>query len=982
MKRKFVKVMFFGALALSTVTYVGCKDYDDDITEINANADGLSKQLEALQTALGQANAAAKAAADDAKAALDKANQAEAAAALAKEAAANAKAEAIQAAIDQLKPLIDGKASQEDLAKLAGRIEAIEKSLNNIDLTDVNKQLGELKEQVKALETIKNQIKALEAFKTALENAKITDRLGAVESSVKELKTLESSVKANTKSIEAIQAELKGISAKISSAVSNAVNTIAATMTNRLSSVTLIPDLYVDGIPTIEFVSAKYNKQVFQNNRWVDGKDVVSVSNNETSADYRMNPGTLKNEDIDINNLKYVHRIAESRAEAENAIVNVYNANIGDNGVLTVKLGKSVTTSLNLDNKKIYTVSLKVPVASKHLFTENGEQSAMVYSEFTRLAETYFKPELAFISGKYDVKDAYNASINSHMYADSLTLMTSSAAPQHADDLVAIRLPYDKESNLFDYIDGCKFVAPDKHTAMTRADLQKYGFDISFRKMTVAYAPTEDKANQEDYVNLSGDNNSIVTPKGKGDNTNFNQVAVGKLPILAATLYDKVNKNIIEQRYFKIQFVAQDPTPITIPWTDCVSAGKACEGATFDFTWDEMSKRVLEKLNDGKGMSKEDFNKIYSNDALTITPANDDNGTLNVTIVENVDASIPYMVWSLTPEQLGKLKVGDNKVVVKKTVTFVDKARLHPNVVLNLEWTVTTKVDATTLGKTDNLKWVNNTMKVYPVPMAIPYDDGKASYMTNILEGRYQPYVTGLLSCAKYDVNYSATGNPVYPGEALILESGFAHWNFTAANQSSMTSIYYTIANTAAGKNLVSNGGTIKIDWSTDINGLSANRYVFGTTNLQIVKILTLNIEANVSITDNSRQQTIANIGKYLTLTDAYGNLVAEEPTVEHEYAADYYKYYGIKSPVFGDEIKVADNAEGTSNVRTLESLNMTANVDQATNDLTFQNNGAPLQANAYLIVPVTVEHLWGTLTGHLAIPLNKSNAPLNVSAK
>ena len=25
MKRKFVKVMFFGALALSTVTYVGCK---------------------------------------------------------------------------------------------------------------------------------------------------------------------------------------------------------------------------------------------------------------------------------------------------------------------------------------------------------------------------------------------------------------------------------------------------------------------------------------------------------------------------------------------------------------------------------------------------------------------------------------------------------------------------------------------------------------------------------------------------------------------------------------------------------------------------------------------------------------------------------------------------------------------------------------------------------------------------------------------
>lgn len=39
MKRKFVKVMFFGALALSTVTYVGCKDYDDDISNLQTQID-------------------------------------------------------------------------------------------------------------------------------------------------------------------------------------------------------------------------------------------------------------------------------------------------------------------------------------------------------------------------------------------------------------------------------------------------------------------------------------------------------------------------------------------------------------------------------------------------------------------------------------------------------------------------------------------------------------------------------------------------------------------------------------------------------------------------------------------------------------------------------------------------------------------------------------------------------------------------------
>ena len=47
MKKKFVRVMLFGALTLATVTYVGCKDYDDDIdnlqTQIDANAAGLAE---------------------------------------------------------------------------------------------------------------------------------------------------------------------------------------------------------------------------------------------------------------------------------------------------------------------------------------------------------------------------------------------------------------------------------------------------------------------------------------------------------------------------------------------------------------------------------------------------------------------------------------------------------------------------------------------------------------------------------------------------------------------------------------------------------------------------------------------------------------------------------------------------------------------------------------------------------------------------
>ena len=49
MKRKFVKVMFFGALALSTVTYVGCKDYDDDINNLQTQIDANKASIAELQ---------------------------------------------------------------------------------------------------------------------------------------------------------------------------------------------------------------------------------------------------------------------------------------------------------------------------------------------------------------------------------------------------------------------------------------------------------------------------------------------------------------------------------------------------------------------------------------------------------------------------------------------------------------------------------------------------------------------------------------------------------------------------------------------------------------------------------------------------------------------------------------------------------------------------------------------------------------------
>ena len=105
MNKKFLSAILFGALMVtSTGTFVSCKDYDDDIenlqTQIDklATKDELTSQIASLQSALSTAAAEAAAAKTAAADALAKATAADKAAAQAALDAATAKAEAIAAA--------------------------------------------------------------------------------------------------------------------------------------------------------------------------------------------------------------------------------------------------------------------------------------------------------------------------------------------------------------------------------------------------------------------------------------------------------------------------------------------------------------------------------------------------------------------------------------------------------------------------------------------------------------------------------------------------------------------------------------------------------------------------------------------------------------------------------------------------------------------------------------------------------------------
>lgn len=1006
MNKRLLKITLLATVCLSMpASFTSCKDYDDDITEINTTTNGLDQQIQDLKSALQAAQAeaqaaraAADAAAEAAKTANSSADAANAAAAAANAAVSEAKAAAAQAKADALAEItkqaealqkqINSNAASaqknaEDIAALVGRINGIENGLANIDLTDINKQLGDqaalITEANTQIQALKVQIEALEAYKTQIaalgtEIEDVKTQLAAIPQIQTQLSEALAKANANATAIaenktaiaenKAALAELKGqletISASIATEVSNAINTIAGVIAQRLTSVTLIPDLYVGGIPTIEFESAQYQPKKLQNGVWVNdtSKPSVIVSNNETEAEYRLNPAAITEDDIVLDGLAYVTKVATSRAaETTDDIINVSSASVSEYGKLKVKLGKSNTTSLNLTGGKINTVALRVPVAAKHLFT--GETSANVYSEYTRLSEVYFTPELGFVPG---------ANVNSSVThpVDSATVYAYGA-----DQGINKFIIYDQTYDLYDLVEACRVFTTSNHEPLTVENLRKYGMDIVFNVATKAYtAGVADGTNQQEFAKLSGENNSILTPvtNDASGNKPGNQAIIGKQPVIRATLFDKVNNKIVDVKYVKVKFVAEDMTPVTITMPEVDLTGNVCSGASAAFTWDMVARDILTQLNSGAGMSKSDFTTIYGNN-FTIAPANDTNGTMTVNVnATETSASFAVFNWSVTKEQLGNLKEGTNSKSFEKTVTFTNAAGLYPDVVVKFKFNVTTTVNALKLGSTDPIKWANNTMKVYVVPMQVPYVSGtspKAYYDTNILEGRLKPYVTGLSSCENYDIalQSGSVGN-------LTLQSGYNHWGITNANQANLNEAMYSIPNNTQGKNLASNGGTIKVNWYGDVNGLTNNRYStpFATVNLQVLKILNLNPNAAKAIVDNSAVQTST---VDVTITDAYGNLVAQTATATAPLAADYWDFYGCQAPTFNGEIKIADDTNG-KNLRTLASLNMTANVS-TDGTLTFQNNGAPLQADAYLVVPVQLTHLWGELTGSIYVQLKKN---------
>ena len=614
-----------------------------------------------------------------------------------------------------------------------------------------------------------------------------------------------------------VKAIAQAIANEVSENAGENINTLNVLVNKILTSVTLVPELYVKGVEAIEFKSLKYTPMEFvagANDVFGDGiltdltptgADAVVRDNAETEASYRLSPAAVKLEDIDEANIAFFGRTAATRAATttKNSPVKYVAGSASlANGILTVKLAKSGTAALKGAEEPgdIDIVSLMVP---RKEIAEKNQEYAEIYSEFARVVETTFTPRIAALPWDADNAHVTPTDLTYH-YSDSTTIWTDEAGTANTK-LVKKDIKYDAEFDLLTLVTGCELNAGHLNQ-ITKEELAKYGLEFRFAIPTTVYNTAADhNTNQQKFAKLKADGHTLISCIENG--TEKNKAATGKEPIIRVTLVDKANNNIVDQRYLKIKWVEDDAPnkPAVDLGTVTKNSPFTCDDANVELTWVEFINDVYGKVieDQKEDMSQETFESIYPVDDVVVTVTPDKNA-LNAAISQpvvkkttNAEGDALIANWTLTQDDWGKIPAGKisdgggKKIVA--TITFKSK---QPKAYgdLKLNWVITRELPAAPIlfGYNAN-QWFDAGNKFYVQPVQYKTNDSKGvnrtdevSYDFNIMQqftvatatapGTYLNWILkGVQDCGSWDMQFAktqvnSTYHPAYVTASSVAE--------------------------------------------------------------------------------------------------------------------------------------------------------------------------------------------------------------------
>lgn len=1042
-----VVAFFFAGMAL---TWVGCSDYDQDIADLNSRIDELTtgkiasieSQYSSLQSTLNSLQSA-DAAMTSKIAALE---------ASAKQDVADLKGE--QAAIQQA--LADMEAAQKTLKETIAAVEAqldgfLTKS--DLDATLASYATTEaLAEVAAALDGVEDAVvaKAIEeATKAAVEaagkaleesfQAKFDAALasaGLVTENALKAKIDEAAAAMDQKIADAIAKAMENngeVSVDIAKELAAAVEQIAQYLHGRLTSLLIVPDLYEDGIETVEFKTLAYTE-------WTkSGKEAYTQKGNKTfttsyltqKVNYTVGPKVVATEDIE--KPVFVFNEAETRA-ATPALEVVDYAIKG--GVLTVDVVKrAAMATVNNVEPMIWIGALEAPIAAAHLM--EGEEGAVVRSDWAKFKEYSVVPYIASLIDCNEAKPIakFTCTANGHDHFSATYEDAKEADPsQYAN--------YNAELNLTEMVTGC-YMEDGDAVEFTKAQMAKSGLALNFVAPTEPYTIGTNNTDQQKFIKVY-ERDGVWYAKAKvPSGAENNEASIDKQPIVRVELIDTNNNNaIVDVRYFKVE------------WTQ-VKAPNVEFGVikSFNYTlcncdffgtisWEEFVTEVLSEYTD-EGMSYGEFYTYYNLETTSMKIASDDHVVGDKTTVEdegdvdnlianyadyefvhNFDTDMrsnTAMMWHLTTEQIGT--VIDDLLAgkeVKKTLDVVIKPKDehfadYGPIYFSFEVVINKPELAVMSEEYMHTFWkeAGEVARIFPVQydtnntftgkMNYGNGDGNTVVYNYPLHNLYNPngvFVKGLLPCSLWNMFFAAD----VAADIIIKqlpENWFAplkpDWNKCApaeTDENGNCNVSCTPSKDGAAEawivldegedgvqDLLNSGAAYKIEFDGHLNPYNDYEIMNESTRkggfaVEFVKPLEIKIVGELEFTD---QQTLGDTKNYhnlFSIVDCFGEKVdAFIPGLPAALA----QYYVVSEydVLWNEAVLVSgpDAGKKAEDVFSPEEANKWYfEPEDGSDNITFYNwSGVVVEEGCRIKAPATVTHKWGAEKMDLYITINPS---------
>lgn len=808
------------------------------------------------------------------------------------------------------------------------------------------------------------------------------------------------------KAIAAAVAEGGVISTAVAKQLADANAELAKHISARLTSLQVIPTLFVNGVETVELNSFAYKaKTVSAAEAVTTATATTTTSSLATTVAYYVSPAQVTTEDIDAENVEFLfHEATTTRAtddEAAAVPAHVASAKI-EAGKLFVSLVRTATDAkVNLGLTKAWVGAVKVPIAAKHL--AEGEADAAVISDYVALAEKSVEPLIAAKidkNAKQD-KDDYTCTWIKHShFSSSFAKAQAAGASQFAY--------FDTELNLSEMVTGCDWMHNEE---LTPATLAAAGLKFQFAAPTAAYTPGVNDADQQKFITVYEKDGvwyaKAQLPNGVADN----KAAIDKTPIVRVELVDTNNKNaVVDVRWFKVKWI--DYTEVVEPYAPIVleapiefNYALSCEDFKGDVTWTMMINDILAKFENNAGMSYADFVKNYT--AVVAVKDVEDKAVVNTGSVamktSNEAPDAPVLTWTATTEQIGTvINTKGELTVTEKTILVkfqsVDEHK-YPSYYVTFKMNITAPYIPVINGY-QSAMWAVDGVKanVYPVQYNTPGAQTTCVYNYDFdLLFTESKLVKGMIKCAnnpKHGNEWSVAWTNVATANAVNLIDNSTDHTADADGVAKAADIKMVVNHTDAGKAIL--GKDADVDVWAEVNDY--NKVLVKTFNMFFVEPLKINTTLEGAyFVDQVVSGSTVDCKNAFSLTDFKNYIVkdvadnATKPELE-KYTQSLWNYYMVETPTW-------DLTKAVINIKRDANNDMVVVDDLAIEDcinvlnyfgegclamaadgqtLIWKNvGGTKVEKQAKVYIPVSVSHKWGKTTATVVIDLYPE-APAN----